>query len=117
MAKSEGFPEDLTSDLEASSTYDFGSKSLIGQRSPEVYRYQFYRTSSATYFVLSIIKDVGFDHTGRTNYLAQHLVLTSADIQELNGLDSKLNPATILLSKETALWREHWESNPGILFY
>lgn len=60
--------------------------------------------------VLSAIRDAGADYTGRTNYLAHHLI---ADPREIAALGSgAATPADILLAFP---WEKNWQSEPRFL--
>ncbi len=109
VAQTEGIPDDLVKALERLSTYDFSAKNdpHMGGHSPIVYRYQFVRVHSDTFFVISKINDAG-----DSNYLAQHLALDSSEIGQLQDYPH-LNPAFFLLAGKH--WKKAWDEIPQIL--
>ena len=114
VAQTEGIPGDLVKALERLSTYDFSAKNdpEMGGHSPVIYRYQVVQSHSGHYFVVSRISDAGADHTGRTNYLAQHLALDSSEILQLRDYPH-LNPAALLLIGLP--WKDAWDEMPQTL--
>ena len=109
VAQTEGIPDDLVKALERLSTYDFSAKDdpHMGGHSPVVYRYQFVRVHSGTFFVISKINDAG-----HSNYLAQHLALDSSEISQLQDYPH-LNPAFFLLAGKH--WKKAWDEMPQML--
>ena len=101
VAQTEGIPDDLVKALERLSTYDFSAKNdpHMGGHSPVVYRYQFVRVHSGTFFVISKINDAG-----HSNYLAQHLALSSSEIGQLQDklADAKSRQKAIIMRQKTA---------------
>ena len=109
VAQTEGIPDDLVKALERLSTYDFSAKSdpHMDGHSPVVYRYQFVRVHSGTFFVIS-----KFNDAGHSNYLAQHLALDSSEISQLQDYPH-LNPAFFLLAGKH--WKKAWDEIPQML--
>jgi len=114
VAQTEGIPGDLVKALERLSTYDFSARNdpEMEGHSPLIYRYQVVQSHSGHYFVVSRISDAGADHTGRTNYLAQHLALDSSEILQLRDYPH-LNPAALLLVGKP--WKDAWDEMPKTL--
>ncbi len=59
------------------------------------------------YHVLSRIQDAGLDFTGRTNFIAHHLVFTPEEVREFPS------PAVIL--RDWTGWANSWSQEPQIL--
>ena len=105
-AHTQGMPDELIAALEAVSGYDHLATRdpSFGGPNPSIYRYQILQLNAGTFFVLSILQDSGADHTGRTNYLAQHLVIESYELNVLQQ-SPEINPASILLvNPDSQLW-------------
>jgi hypothetical protein len=113
VAHTAGMPEDLITGLEQLSRYDHpaGSDPSLGGVNPVIFRFQFLTVNTGTYFVMSRLSDAGADFTGRTNYLAQHLALTSTDVSTMQQVPG-INPATLLSIKDETLWRTTWAEAP-----
>ncbi|MDC0220086.1 hypothetical protein OAL58_08925, partial [Verrucomicrobia bacterium] len=116
VAHTAGMPEDLITGLEQISRYDHpaGSDPSLGGVNPVIFRFQFLTVNTGTYFVMSRLSDAGADYSGRTNYLAQHLALTSTDVSAMQQVPG-INPATLLSIKDENLWRTTWAEAPQSL--
>ncbi|MCX6882354.1 MAG: hypothetical protein NTV12_07595, partial [Verrucomicrobia bacterium] len=78
VARSESMGESLMLRLEQLSYYTH--LSLAGGTNRPIYSYREVRIRSDSFYVLSRIDDSGLDFTGRTNFIAHHLVFTSDEI-------------------------------------
>ena len=74
---------------------------------PEIYSYRMVALTGSTYRVLSRIQEAGLDFTGRTNFIAHHLVYEPGEAVGANS------PAEILLSWDG--WKDRWEGEPATL--
>jgi hypothetical protein len=74
---------------------------------PEIYSYRTVVLTGTAYRIISRILAAGLDFTGRTNFIAHHLVFES---DESLGSNS---PAEILLFWEG--WKDRWEGEPATL--
>ena len=80
----QGMPDELVTALESVSGYDhLAVRDPSFPSNPSIYRYQILQLNAGTFFALSILQDSWADHTGRTNYLAQHLVFESYELNVL----------------------------------
>ena len=105
VAQTKGMSQDITLALEQTGVYHHVAAPGSGSN-PTVYSYRVLDIRGETYYVLSQIRDAGLDFTGRTNYLAHHLVF---DSREIDGLPS---PAVILLFWDG--WINSWgNQQPG----
>ena len=93
----------LVSEIERVSRYSYSK----GGESPVVYAHRIFDISGSKFHVLTRIVDAGSDYTGRTNYLAHHLI---CDSKELSS--SGTHPAEILLSFD---WLDSFEGEPKYL--
>jgi len=66
------------------------------------------------FYVLSRIRDAGSDYTGRTNHIAQHIVLTEEEVA-LAGAKHCTPADMILWITSQRVWREPWNDPPRIL--
>ncbi|MDE0872053.1 MAG: hypothetical protein OSA37_09065, partial [Flavobacteriales bacterium] len=105
VAQTEGMTSDITLALEQTGVYHHVAAPGSGSN-PMVYSYRMLDISGDTFHVLSQIQDSGLDFTGRSNYLAHHLVFNS---REINNLPS---PAVIL--RHWNGWITNWgNQQPG----
>ena len=74
---------------------------------PEIYSYRTMVLTGTTYKILSVIREAGLDFTGRTNFLAHHLVFEPGEPLGINS------PAEILLFWDG--WKSSWEGEPESL--
>ena len=95
--------ERLVSELERISHYEFTKSGY----SPRVFSHRIINLSGSSFHIFSRIVDAGSDYTGRTNYLAHHIV---CDPSELNA--SQANPAEILSEFN---WLDSFEGDPRYL--
>ena len=58
------------------------------------------------YHVLSRIKDAPADYTGRTNFIAQHLVFTPNEVANM--------PTPAVLLNHWSGWKDNWEQEPRL---
>ena len=93
----------LVSEIERVSRYSYSK----GGDSPVVYAHRIFDISGSKFHVLTRIVDAGSDYTGRTNYLAHHLI---CDSEELSN--SGTHPAEILFSFD---WLDSFEGEPKYL--
>ena len=70
---------------------------------PLIYSYQNIQLTGTLYRVLTRTRDAGLDFTGRTNFIAHHLVFEFGESVE------NISPAEILL--DWAGWRSVWDGN------
>jgi hypothetical protein len=69
-----------------------------------VFAYRVVRSTAGVLHLLTRIADAGTDYSGRTNHLAQHLVLSEAEAAALAG--AELTPAGVMLAY-------HWPAFDG----
>ena len=93
----------LVSEIERVSRYSYSK----GGDSPEVYAHRIFDISGTKFHVLTRIVDAGSDYTGRTNYLAHHLICDSEELSK-----SGTHPAEILFSFD---WLDSFEGEPKYL--
>ncbi len=79
--------ERVVETIQRASAYSFAGR----PDAPAIFAHRIYRYGTAVYHVLSRVVDAGADYTGRTNYLAHHLV---CDQEELAGIQA--TPADVL---------------------
>ena len=103
VARSHDLQEGLIYPLEQASTYTHlvlpGQEASV--RNPTIQLYRKLKFAGTEYRILSQIIDTGADHTGRSNYLAHHLIFDS----DWQGLPS---PASILR------WWNGWKKDPWV---
>lgn len=64
-----------------------------------------------TYHVITRLKDAGFDYTGRTNHVAHHIVVSSAEAATAGS--QGLTPVDVIANlNHQGLWRESWDESP-----
>lgn len=103
MARSENMRPGLIQLLEQSSVYAHRTSAPH----PEIYCYRTVVLTGTTYRILSVIREAGLDFTGRTNFLAHHLVFEPGEPFGINS------PAEILLFWDG--WKSVWEGEPQSL--
>ena len=81
VARSTAMREALMLQLEKLSYYQH--LSLSGGQERPIYSCRIVDIRGSQYHVLSRIQDAGLDFTGRTNFLAHHLVFTPEEIRRL----------------------------------
>ena len=97
VAKHKGIDRLLTKALEGISYYEM----MNDPEKPVVRTYRILRLKTGIFCVLSRIGYSGSDHTGRTNYIAHHLVFEHSEVYAL-----AVTPAEILLYGKG--WLEEW---------
>ncbi|MDB4488770.1 hypothetical protein N9017_01495 [Akkermansiaceae bacterium] len=106
VARSKSLPPLATNAIERLSKY----ANLRGNdRSRTVMAHRKITVGSSRLNVLSRIQDAGSDHTGRTNHLAHHLVLSPLEIRE--AISKKLTPADVLDQFD---WLSSWNQPPKL---
>jgi hypothetical protein len=76
---SRGIPPQVVSSAERSSQFSRQRGMRVDR---VIYTYRTVRSADGLWHVLSSIQDAGADYSGRTNHLAQHLILNSAEASE-----------------------------------
>jgi hypothetical protein len=71
-----------------------------------VYSHRVVDAAGARYHVLSRVASAGADYTGRTNHLAHHVILTSAEAADLAGKEISAGDVLVRFP-----WRSAWEEN------
>ncbi len=94
VARTASIPERLAALVEKLSVFEHG-------KAKEKYSYNKLSYSNATYYVLTRAGDSGKDYTGRTNFIAHHLVLS-----EIEALQYP-NPADIILGYKDKFLKEY----------
>ena len=97
VAKHKGIDRLLTKALEGISYYEM----MNDPEKPVVRTYRILRLKTGIFCILSRIGYSGSDHTGRTNYIAHHLVFEHSEAYAL-----AVTPAEILLHGKG--WLEEW---------
>ena len=97
VARHEDMDPMLERELERLSFYE-----MDGELHPVIHAFRILRLQSGNHYVLSRICYSGSDHTGRTNYLAHHLVFEEAETYALGGS----SPADYFL--DTIGWLDEW---------
>ena len=97
--------ERLVYEIERVSQYDSGQHHAAP---PIIYTYRILAVGSTNFYLLSRIVDAGADYTGRTNYLAHHLVFTEAEVDQC-----PFTPAEILYNFP---WRDAWNEKEARYF-
>lgn len=105
VARSATLREALMLQLEKWSYYQH--LSLSGGRERPIFCCRVMDLRGARYHVLTRIQDAGLDFTGRTNFLAHHLVFTPEEIRQFPA------PPTILLYWPG--WVQSWTKEPELL--
>ena len=91
--------------LEQFSYYDHVS--LAGGRERPIYACRVIDIRGTRYHVLSRIQDAGLDFTGRTNFIAHHLVATPEEVYQL--------PTPAMVFRKWAGWMSTWNGEPKLL--
>jgi GTPase-associated protein 1, N-terminal domain type 2/Immunoglobulin I-set domain len=105
VARSPDMREALMLQLEKLSYYQH--LSLSGGRERPIFSCRVLDIRGSQYHVLSRIRDAGLDFTGRTNFLAHHLVFTPQEIRRL------ASPPAIL--RGWPGWVRSWSQEPQVL--
>jgi len=105
VARSSTMGESLVQRLEQFSYYERLSEHG-GEAERTVFIFRNIDIRGKAYHVLSRIKDAPADYTGRTNFIAQHLVFTPDEVAKMP------TPAVIL--RRWSGWKDHWEQEPRL---
>ena len=81
--------------------------SLTGGRDRPIFACRLVDIRGARFHVLSRIQDAGLDFTGRTNFLAHHLVFTPEEIRQF--------PAPPVILRDWPGWVKSWAKEPQLL--
>src|ERR1700678_1533486 len=106
VARSASMREGVTLRLEQFSYYHH--LSLSGGKDHPISAYRIIDIRGARFHVLSRIRDAGLDFTGRTNFIAHHLVISPEEIASLST-----TPAAIL--RDWSGWLDSWPREPQML--
>ncbi len=104
VAATEGIPRALHEKLESLSGYRH-SEAAAGGAPPINYSHLIVRVQRKIYHVVSRIGDAGIDYSGRTNKIAHHLALTSAETEPYRH-----GPVSLFL--DDGFWCESWDGDP-----
>ena len=81
--------------------------SLSGGQERPIYSCRVLDIRGSRYHVLSRIQDAGLDFTGRTNFLAHHLVFTPEEVRQL--------PSPPVILRGWTGWMKSWPKEPQLL--
>ena len=98
---SRGIPPQVVSSAERSSQFSRQRGMRIDR---VIYTYRTVRSADGLWHVLTSIQDAGADYSGRTNHLAQHLILNSAEASDLAKHGNA--PAAVMLGTVCS-WGDH----------
>lgn len=104
VARDRNLSARLVREIERISVLDF---SASGGLTPKVAAFRFLQVGSNDVCLLSRIRSSGYDYTNRTNYIAHHLIIDSAEIADMP------TPAQILAHWDG--WLDEWSENPRYL--
>jgi hypothetical protein len=105
VARTASMREPLVLRLEQLSYYQHVS--LAGGRERPICACRVVDIRGARFHVLSRIQDAGLDFTGRTNFIAHHLVVTPEEIGQL--------PVPALILRDWPGWVKSWAEEPRML--
>ena len=105
VARSAAMREALMLQLEKLSYYQH--LSLSGGQERPIYSCRVLDIRGSRYHVLSRIQDAGLDFTGRTNFLAHHLVFTPEEVRQL--------PSPPVILRGWTGWVKSWTKEPQLL--
>ena len=105
VARSATMREALMLQLEKLSYYQH--LSLSGGQERPIFSCRIVDIRGSRYHVLSRIQDAGLDFTGRTNFLAQHLVFTPEEIRKF--------PSPPVVLRGWPGWVKSWSQEPQLL--
>jgi hypothetical protein len=105
VARSAAMREALMLQLEKLSYYQH--LSLSGGQERQIYSCRVLDIRGSRYHVLSRIQDAGLDFTGRTNFLAHHLVFTPEEVRQL--------PSPPIILRSWSGWVKAWNKEPQML--
>ena len=81
--------------------------SLSGGRERPIFAYRIVDIRGARFHVLSRIQDAGLDFTGRTNFIAHHLVLAPEELRQF--------PTPPVILRDWSEWGKSWTKEPQLL--
>src|SRR6266542_1132749 len=105
VARSAAMREALMLQLEKLSYYQH--LSLSGGQERPIYSCRVVDIRGSRYQVLSRIQDAGLDFTGRTNFLAHHLVFAPEEIRQF--------PSPPIILRDWTGWVKSWSKEPQLL--
>jgi hypothetical protein len=105
VARSAAMREPLVLRLEQLSYYQH--LSLSGGKERPIFAYRVIDIRGARFHVLSRIQDAGLDFTGRTNFIAHHLVLAAEDFRQF--------PIPPIILRDWPGWVKSWTREPTLL--
>jgi hypothetical protein len=105
VARSAAMREALMLQLEKLSYYQH--LSLSGGQERPIYSCRVVDIRGSRYHVLSRIQDAGLDFTGRTNFLAHHLVFTPEEVRQF--------PSPPVILRGWSGWVKSWSKEPQLL--
>lgn len=101
VAATEGIPRALHEKLESLSGYNHHEAAAGAVN----HSHLIVRIQRKVFHVLSRIADAGKDYSGRTNKIAHHLALTTAETEQFSD-----GPAALF--EDSDFWYSHWEGGP-----
>lgn len=104
VAATAGIPRALQEKLESLSGYSH-HEAAAGSEPPVNYSHVIVRIQRKVYHVLSRVADAGKDYSGRTNKIAHHLALTSAEAE-------RYPDGPVSLFSDDTFWFESWDDEP-----
>jgi hypothetical protein len=104
VLRSAGMPPQVASRLKAAGGYSHPFPHG-DDRNPVVYVHRIEEAAGKTWHVLGRIRDVGSDHTGRSNFLAHMLAADQADVR-----GKKAGPAAVMMK---AGFKDSWSGPPN----
>ena len=81
--------------------------SLSGGQERPIFSYRIVDIRGTRFHVLSRIQDAGLDFTGRTNFIAHHLVFTPEEIRQF--------PTPPVILRDWPGWVKSWTKEPQLL--
>jgi hypothetical protein len=107
VAATEGIPRALQDKLESLSGYRH-TEAAHGRGRPVNHSHLTIRIQRSIYHVVSRIGDPGMDYSGRSNKIAHHLALSSAELERFPQGPSPL-------FSDDSFWHDSWDSAPEVL--
>ena len=104
VAATDGIPRALHEKLESLSGYKH-SEAAAGGAPPVNHSHLIVRVQRKIYHVVSRIADAGNDYSGRTNKIAHHLALTTAETEQF-----RYGPVSLFL--DDGFWCDSWDGDP-----
>jgi len=105
VARSAAMRDALMLQLEKLSYYQH--LSLSGGQDRPIFAFRMIDIRGSRFHVLSRIQDAGLDFTGRTNFIAHHLVATPEEIRQL--------PTPPVIFRDWSGWVKSWTKDPQLL--